>query len=130
MALGLIREPRSSCSARARPEEGRIGEGTEFLFEGLEPARELAPHLRDIHLYWSKQPITSFYARLDYSIYILYKAIFREYFLGSNSYYILHKTQRSFFYLLYTLKKATEVEYVLESAGEVQVLLVQYLTRK
>ena len=29
-----------------RPEEGRIGEGTEFLFEGLEPAREMAPHLR------------------------------------------------------------------------------------
>jgi len=29
-----------------RPEEGRIGEGTEFLFEGLEPAREMAPRAR------------------------------------------------------------------------------------
>lgn len=41
----------------ASPEEGRIGEGSEFLFEGLEPVRERAKHLRDIHLYWSKRPL-------------------------------------------------------------------------
>ena len=45
----------------ARPEEGRIGEGTRFLFEGLEPVREMAPHLRDIHLYWSKRRLTRFF---------------------------------------------------------------------
>ncbi len=45
------------------PDEGRIGEDTEFLFEGLEPAREMAPHIRDMHLYWSKRPLTHFYAR-------------------------------------------------------------------
>jgi hypothetical protein len=45
-----------------RPEEGRIGEGTEFLFEGLELAREKAPHHRDTHLYWSKRSLTPFYA--------------------------------------------------------------------
>ena len=39
----------------ASPEEGRIGEGTEFLFEGLE--HEIAPHIRDMHLYWSKRPL-------------------------------------------------------------------------
>ena len=44
----------------ASPEEGMIGEGTEFLFEGLEPVREIAPHIRDIHLYWSKRPLTRF----------------------------------------------------------------------
>ena len=44
----------------ASPEEGRIGEGTEFLFEGLEPVREIAPHIKDIHLYWSKRPLTRF----------------------------------------------------------------------
>ena len=42
----------------ASPEKGRIGEGTEFLFEGLEPVREMAPHLRDMHLYWSKRLLT------------------------------------------------------------------------
>lgn len=41
-----------------RPEEGRIGEGTEFLFEGLKPVREMAPHIRDMHFYWSKRPLT------------------------------------------------------------------------
>jgi len=46
----------------ARPEEGRIGEGTEFLFEGLEPVHETAPHIRDMHLYGSKRPLTRFYA--------------------------------------------------------------------
>ena len=44
----------------ARPEEGRIGEGTEFLFEGLEPVHEMAPHIRDMHLYWGKRPLTRF----------------------------------------------------------------------
>jgi len=44
----------------ASPEEGRIGEGTEFLFEGLVPVHELAPHIRDMHLYWSKRPLTRF----------------------------------------------------------------------
>jgi len=44
----------------ARPEEGRIGDGTEFLFEGLEPVREMAPHIRDIHLYWSKRRLTRY----------------------------------------------------------------------
>ena len=47
----------------ARPEEGRIGEGTEFIFEGLEPAREMAPHIRKLHLYRSKRPLTPFFAR-------------------------------------------------------------------
>lgn len=42
----------------ARPEEGRIGEGTRFLFEGLE--HEIAPHIRDLFLYWSKRPLTRF----------------------------------------------------------------------
>jgi len=45
----------------ARPEKGRIGEGTELLFEGLEPVREMAPHIRDLHLYWSKRSLTHFY---------------------------------------------------------------------
>ena len=44
----------------ARPEEGRIGKGTEFLFMGLEPVYERAQYLRDIHLYWSKRPLTRF----------------------------------------------------------------------
>jgi len=44
----------------ARPEEGRIGEGTEFLFEGLGPVHDMAPHIRDMHLYWSKRPLTRF----------------------------------------------------------------------
>jgi len=43
----------------ASPEEGRIGEGTEFLFEGLE--HEIAPHIRDMHLYRSKRRLTHFY---------------------------------------------------------------------
>ena len=41
----------------ASPEEGRIGEDTEFLYEGLEPVHELAPHIRDMLLYWSKRPL-------------------------------------------------------------------------
>ncbi len=45
----------------ARPEGGRIGENTEFLFTGLEPANERAQHLRDMHLYWSKRPLTRSY---------------------------------------------------------------------
>ncbi len=45
----------------ARPEGGRIGEGTEFLFMGLEPVNERAQCLRDIHLYWSKRPLTHSY---------------------------------------------------------------------
>ena len=48
----------------ASPKEGRIGEGTEFIFMGLEPVREMAPHIRDMHLYWGKRPLTSFYARV------------------------------------------------------------------
>ena len=44
----------------ARPEEGRIWESTEFLFEGLEPVHEMAPHIRDVHLHWSKRPLTRF----------------------------------------------------------------------
>ena len=47
----------------ARPEEGRIGEGTEFIFEGLESVHEMAPHIRDMHLYWSKRPLTPLYMR-------------------------------------------------------------------
>jgi hypothetical protein len=43
----------------ASPEEGRIGEGTEFLFEGLE--HEIALHIRDMHLYRSKRRLTHFY---------------------------------------------------------------------
>lgn len=45
----------------ARPEGGRIGEGTEILFMGLEPVHERAQYLRDIHLYWSKRPLTRSY---------------------------------------------------------------------
>ena len=44
----------------ARPEEGRIEEGTAFLIEGLEPVHEMASHIRDMHLYWSKRPLTRF----------------------------------------------------------------------
>ena len=44
----------------ASSEEGRIGEGTEFLFKGLEPVHEMASHIRDMHLYWSKRPLTRF----------------------------------------------------------------------
>lgn len=42
----------------ASPEEGRIGEGTEFLFMGLESVHAMASHIRDFHLYWSKRPLT------------------------------------------------------------------------
>ena len=45
----------------ARPEGRRIGEGTEVLFMGLEPVHERAQYLRDMHLYWSKRPLTRSY---------------------------------------------------------------------
>ncbi len=54
----LLGRPFGFRVLEARPEEGRIGEGTEFLFEGLEPVHKMAPHIRDIHLYWSKRPLT------------------------------------------------------------------------
>lgn len=45
----------------ARPEGGRSGEDTEFLFMGLEPDKERAQTLRDTHLYWSKRLLTRSY---------------------------------------------------------------------
>jgi len=54
----LLGRPFGFRVLEARPEEGRIGEDTEFLFEGLEPVHEMAPHIKDIHLYWSKRPLT------------------------------------------------------------------------
>lgn len=57
----LLGHPFGFKVLEARPEEGRIGEGTEFLFMGLELVHELAPHIRDMHLYWSKRPLTRFY---------------------------------------------------------------------
>ena len=56
----LLGRPFGFRVLEARPKEGRIGEGTEFLFEGLEPVHEMAPHIRDMHLYWSKRPLTRF----------------------------------------------------------------------
>ena len=85
----------------ARPEEGRIGEGTEFLFEGLEPARDMAPHIRDMHLYWSKRPLTPFYARAfqgDLSIAVAEFDPTRASKLGANkklwSYYSLKVVEK------------------------------------
>ena len=54
----FLRRPFGFRVLEARPEGGRIGEGTRFLFKGLEPIHEMAPHIRDMFLYWSKRLLT------------------------------------------------------------------------
>ena len=101
LEVSCLGRPFSCWVLEARPEEGRIGEGTEFIFEGLEPAREIAPHIRDMHLYWSKQPLTPFYARAlqgDLSIVVAEFDPTRASKLGANkklwSYYSLKVVEK------------------------------------
>ena len=61
LKVSFLGHPFGFRDLEARPEGGRIGEDTEFLFMGLEPVHERAQYLRDMHLYWSKQPLTHSY---------------------------------------------------------------------
>ncbi len=58
LKVSFLRHPFGFTVLEARPEGGRIGEDTEFLFMGLEPDNERAQILRDMHLSWSKRPLT------------------------------------------------------------------------
>lgn len=60
LKVSFLKHPVGFRVLEARPEGGRIGEGTEFLFMGLVPVHERAQYLRDMHLYWSKRPLTRF----------------------------------------------------------------------